>query len=258
MNMTEEFAIYPSLRGRVVFVTGGGSGIGAEIVAAFAAQGALLAFADRDRDQSLALLARVQAATGHTPLFVECDLTDMRALHAAIDAARQQFGDIDILVNNAASDARQAFSTITPEQFDAAVAINLKVAFFAAQAVVAGMVRKGGGAIINLGSCSWKKRIGGYAAYATLKSSVNGLTRSLAREYGRSGVRVNTLTPGWVMTERQLAQLVDPATAAELDADQCLPGQLLGRDIASMALFLGAADSRMITAQEFVVDAGWS
>lgn len=254
----ESLATYPSLRGKVVFVTGGGSGIGADIVEAFARQGALVAFADRDRAQSLELAARVAAAGMQAPLFAECDLTDMDALHAAITQAQQQLGDIDVLVNNTASDARHNFADLTPAQFDTLVAINLKVAFFAAQAVQAGMARKGGGSIINLGSCSWKKRIGGYAAYATLKASIIGLTRSLARELGRSRIRVNTLTPGWVMTARQLAQVVDAESARQLDQDQCIPGHLLGQDIASMALFLGATDSRMVTAQEFVVDAGWS
>lgn len=250
-------ARYPSLAGKMVFVTGGGSGIGADIVAAFVRQGALVAFADRDEVSSLALVASLGDAAV-PPLYIACDLTDMAALQDAVARAAARFGDVDILVNNAASDARQDIASVTPAQFDAAVAINLKVAFFAAQAVAPGMARKGGGSIINLGSCSWKKRIGGYAAYATLKASIIGLTRSMAREFGRDHIRVNTLTPGWVMTARQLAQLVDAAAARALDADQCLPGQLLGTDIAGMALFLGADDSSMITAQEFVVDAGWS
>lgn len=256
--MNDCSARYPSLAGKVVFVTGGGSGIGADIVAAYARQGARVAFADRDEAASRALLASLAGQVTEPPLFIACDLTDIAALQRAIAQAGAHFGDIAILVNNTASDARQAFRHVSPEQFDAAVAINLKVAFFAAQAVVDGMARRGGGAIINLGSCGWKKRIGGYAAYATLKASIIGLTRSLAREFGASRVRVNTLTPGWVMTPRQLAQLVDAEAARALDADQCLPGQLLGSDIASMALFLGADDSRMVTAQEFVVDAGWS
>ncbi len=253
--MDENLASYPSLKGKVIFVTGGGSGIGADIVTAYLRQGAHVAFADRDRAASLSLLASLP---DHAPLFIECDLTDIGAMQAAISQAAGQFGDIDVLINNAASDARHVFASVTPAQFDAAVAINLKVAFFAAQAVADGMARKGGGAIINLGSCSWKKRIGGYAAYATLKASIIGLTRSLARELGPSRIRVNTLTPGWVMTPRQLAEVVDPAASQALDADQCIPGQLLGSHIASMALFLGADDSSKITAQEFVVDAGWS
>lgn len=252
-----DLARYPSLAGKVVFVTGGGSGIGADIVSAYARQGARVAFADRDDVASLALLATLGDAPV-APLFIACDLTDIAALQNAVARTVAHFGDIDILVNNTASDARQPMAGVTPAQFDAAVAINLKVAFFAAQAVAEGMAKKGGGAIINLGSCSWKKRIGGYAAYATLKAAIIGLTRSMAREFGRDGIRVNTLTPGWVMTPRQLAQVVDADSARALAEDQCLSGQLLGTDIASMALFLGAADSRMVTAQEFVVDAGWS
>lgn len=256
--MTDVFARYPSLAGKVVFVTGGGSGIGADIVSAYARQGSLVAFADRDRDASLALVQSLAAEGVQAPLFIECDLTDMDRLKAAVGQTAAHFGDIDILVNNTASDARQDFGAVSPQQFDAAVAINLKVAFFAAQAVVDGMARKGGGSIINLGSCSYKKRIGGYAAYATLKASIIGLTRSLAREFGTSFVRVNTLTPGWVMTPRQLAQVINEDAGRELEADQCIPTRLVGSDIANMALFLGAADSRLITAQEFVVDAGWS
>lgn len=258
MNMS---ARYPSLLHKVVFVTGGGSGIGADIVTAFVRQGARVAFADRDCTASQVLLAQLAQLPGQVsvpPLFIECDLTDIHALQQAIARTAAQFGDITILINNTANDARHRFQEVTPDQFDAAVAINLKVAFFAAQAVVAGMALQGGGAIVNLGSCSWKKRIGGYAAYATLKASLLGLTRSLAREFGPSRIRVNTLTPGWVMTARQLAQVVDADAARALDSDQCIPGQLLGSDIASMALFLGADDSGMITAQEFVVDAGWS
>jgi NAD(P)-dependent dehydrogenase (short-subunit alcohol dehydrogenase family) len=256
--MTDSFAHYPSLVGKTVFVTGGASGIGADIVTAYARQGAKVAFADCNHQAAQALVSMLTPGVAHPPLFLGCELTDVPALRAAVAQARTLLGHIDILVNNAANDARHDFASLTPEQFDAAVAINLKAAYFAAQAVVGDMARRGGGAIINLGSSGWKKRIGGYAAYATLKSSVNGLTRSLAREFGASHVRVNTLTPGWVMTARQLADLIDADAIRELNQDQCIPGQLLGSDIANMALFLGAADSRMITAQEFVVDAGWS
>ncbi|MES3020831.1 MAG: SDR family oxidoreductase [Pseudomonadota bacterium] len=253
-----EFASYPSLAGKAVFVTGGGSGIGADIVGAFARQGARVAFADRDREASAELLGKLKGAVEHLPHFVACDLSDMAALREAVLEGAARCGDFDILVNNTANDQRHDFLDVTPEYFDAKLAINLKVAFFAAQAVVPGMVRRGGGAIINLGSTGWKNKVAGYPVYATSKSAVNGLTRSLAREYGKQNIRVNTLTPGWVMTPKQLAMWVDAEAERAIDANQCLPGRIEGNDVASMALFLGAHDSRMLTAQEFVVDAGWT
>ena len=253
-----DFATYPSLAGKAVFVTGGGSGIGADIVSAFARQGARVAFADRDVASSTALLAQLAGSVPYTPHFIGCDLSDIVALRAAVNQAAALCGDFDVLVNNTANDERHDFLDVTPEYFDAKLAINLKVAFFAAQAVMAGMTRRGGGSIINLGSTGWKNKVAGYPVYATSKSAVNGLTRSLAREYGKYSVRVNTLTPGWVMTTKQLEKWVDAAGEKEMDDNQCLPGRIVGADVANMALFLGASDSRMLTAQEFVVDAGWT
>lgn len=248
---------YPSLHNKRVFVTGGGSGIGADIVSAFVKQGAFVAFADRDVAASTTLTGAL-ANEAHPPRFIACDLSDMDALKSAVADAHAHCGDFDILVNNTANDERHQFLDVSSEFFDDKVSINLKAAFFAAQAIMPGMVRRGGGSIINLGSTGWKNKVPGYAVYATCKSAVNGLTRSLAREFGPHSVRVNTLTPGWVMTERQLAKWVDAAGEAEMDQNQCLPGRIVGSDIANMALFLGSTDSRMITAQEFVVDAGWT
>ena len=253
-----EFASYPSLAGKAVFVTGGGSGIGADIVSAYARQGARVAFADRDLAASTALLAFLDGKVAHAPYFVACDLTDITALRVAVVEAARHCGDFDVLINNTANDERHDFLDVSPDYFDAKLAINLKVAFFAAQAVVAGMLRRGGGAIINIGSTGWKNKVAGYPVYATSKSAVNGLTRSLAREFGKHGIRVNTLTPGWVMTAKQLATWVDADGERAMDENQCLPGRIVGDDVASMALFLGAHDSRMLTAQEFVVDAGWT
>jgi NAD(P)-dependent dehydrogenase (short-subunit alcohol dehydrogenase family) len=250
-----EPAQYPSLRCKRVFVTGGGSGIGADIVRAFAQQGAFVAFADRDVAASQALLGGMRDGQA---FFIEADLADMNAVRGAVEAAAQRFGDLDILINNTANDARHNFLDISSERFDELMTINMKTAFFAAQAAIPGMLRRGGGAIVNLGSTGWKNKVAGYPVYAACKSAVNGLTRSLAREYGKHNVRVNTLTPGWVMTPKQLAQWVDAAGEAEMDRSQCLPGRILGSDIANMALFLASAESRMVTAQEFVVDAGWT
>ena len=250
--------LYPSLQGKRVFVTGGGSGIGADIVSAYAQQGALVAFADRDITASKALVETLAGQVAGTPLFIACDLADMNALRAAVEKATAHFGDIDVLVNNTANDERHEFLDVTDDYFDAKMTINLKSAFFAAQAVTPGMLRRGGGAIINLGSTGWKNKVAGYAVYATCKSAVNGLTRSLAREFGQHKVRVNTLTPGWVMTAKQLEKWVDADGERAMDENQCLPGRIVGADIANMALFLGSNDSRMVTAQEFVVDAGWT
>ena len=249
---------YPSLQGKRVFVTGGGSGIGADIVSAYARQGAQVSFADRDVAGSNALVASLSRQVEQKPLFIDCDLSDMAAVRGAVAEAVARFGDIDVLINNTANDERHEFLNVTDDYFDAKMNINLKASFFAAQAVTPGMLRRGGGAIINLGSTGWKNKVSGYAVYATCKSAVNGLTRSLAREFGQHQIRVNTLTPGWVMTPKQLEQWVDAESEREMDKNQCLPGRIVGADIANMALFLGSSDSCMITAQEFVVDAGWT
>ena len=248
-------AIYPSLKGRTVFVSGGASGIGADVVAAFAAQGSKVGFVDIDETAGQALAQKLGADSA---LFQRCDVTDIAALRAAIDAVRARFGPIGALVNNAANDHRHKVADVTPEFFDRTVAVNLKHQYFAAQAVAPDMVQLGGGSIINLGSVSWMNKNSDLSVYAMCKSAAQGLTRSLARDLGKQNIRVNTLVPGWVMTERQLKLWVKPESAAEIDTAQCLPGRVMGRDIAAMALFLAADDSRMCSAQNFVVDAGWS
>ena len=253
-------ASYPSLHERVVFVSGGASGIGAEFVAQFHAQGAKVAFVDRDGPSGARLAerlgsSRVDGAT--PPLFVECDITDTAALRRSIDVARGAFGPIAALINNAANDQRRAFDQVTPEFWDHGMAVNLRHQFFAAQAVADDMASLGGGSIINLGSTGWMIKVDGYPAYATAKSAVHGLTRALARELGKRRIRVNALVPGWVMTERQLQSFVTPESERQIDANQCLPGRVLPVDLAAMALFLAADDSRMCTAQNFIVDAGW-
>lgn len=257
--MTHE-ATYPSLAGRVVFITGGASGIGEGLVRAFAAQGAAVGFVDLDAalGQALQLELTPPGQGQGRILFELCDVTDTAALQQALARVRSQFGPIGVLVNNAASDARHRIEDVTPEFFDRAVAVNLKHQFFAAQAVVPDMVQLGGGSIINLGSTSWIIKGGGYPIYATCKAAVRGLTRSLARDLGGRRIRVNSLVPGWVMTRRQLELWVTPAAEREIDAAQCLPGRLQVQDIAHMALFLASDASRMCTAQDFIVDAGWS
>ena len=252
-----QFAVYPSLSGQVVFITGGSSGIGADIVTAFARQGAKVAFTGRNASAAEAVIAAA-SAVGPTPLFIACDMTDVEQIRAAFASARAQFGPVNVLINNAANDDRHQLENVTLDYFDKMVAINLRAGFFAAQCAAADMTAAGKGVIVNLSSVSWKIKGAGYPVYETCKSAAIGMTRALARDLGKQGIRVNTLTPGWVMTEKQLRLWVDAAGEKMLDDSQCLNGRLHGEDIANMALFLAAEDSKMITAQEFVVDAGWT
>ncbi|WGS47462.1 SDR family oxidoreductase (plasmid) [Burkholderia sp. JSH-S8] len=251
------YARYPSLADRAVLITGGATGIGAAFVEHFVAQDARVAFVDLDAAAGRALAERLAPAR-HAPLFIECDLTDIAALRHAIDAIRARIGAISVLVNNAANDARHAIGDVTPESFDAGIAVNLRHQFFAAQAVIDDMRQQGGGAIINLGSISWMLKNGGYPVYVTAKAAVQGLTRGLARDLGLFGIRVNSLVPGWVMTDKQRRLWLDDAGRASIKAGQCLDAELLPADLARMALFLAADDGRMITAQDVIVDGGWA
>ncbi|MET0349304.1 MAG: SDR family oxidoreductase [Rhizobacter sp.] len=252
-------AVYPSLRGRRVFITGGGTGIGAAMVSAFAEQGALVAFIDIAEAPSRELAASL-AAAGHTaPWWRACDVRDVGALQQAVaDGAAALGGDFAALVNNVASDDRHTLESVTPTYYDERVAINERPAFFAIQAVAPGMRRLGGGAVVNLGSTGWQTKSGGYPCYAIAKSSVNGLTRGLAESLGADRIRINTVSPGWVMTERQVKLWLDAEGEAALARNQCLPDKLQPSDVARMVLFLASDDAAMCTAQEFKVDAGWS
>ncbi|MES2257489.1 MAG: SDR family oxidoreductase [Pseudomonadota bacterium] len=252
-----KLATFPSLHGKRVFVTGGGSGIGEAIVAAFAAQGAQVAFVDIVRDASEALVERI-AALGHpAPVFRHCDITDIPALQAVMTGLAAELGDFEVLINNAANDQRHDTEQVTLEYWNERIAINQRPMFFTCQSVLPGMKRNGGGSIVNISSISWHVKGGGYPVYATTKAAVVGLTRSLARDLGPHGIRVNTVTPGWVMTQRQLDLWVDDAAEAEIKKAQCLPGKLMPDHVASMVLFLAADDSAMCTSQEYIVDAGW-
>ena len=250
-------ATFPSLQGRCVFVTGGGSGIGAAMVEAFAAQGARVAFVDVAAEASAALASRIEAQGHAAPWWRPCDVRDIAALQAAIADASAALGDFHVLVNNVASDDRHTLESVTPEYWDNRMAINERPAFFAIQAVVPGMRRLGQGSIVNLGSTGWQSKGSDYPCYAIAKSSVNGLTRGLAKSLGAHRIRVNTVSPGWVMTERQVTRWLTPAGEEDIARNQCLPDKLLGEDIARMVLFLASDDGRMCTAQEFKVDAGW-
>ncbi|MDE1949630.1 MAG: SDR family oxidoreductase [Burkholderiales bacterium] len=244
---------YNSLAGQGVIVTGGAGGIGADIVRAFAAQRCRVGFIDRDAAAGRALAQDVPGA-----VFEPCDVTDVPAMQAAIAKLQAAVGGVDVLVNNVAHDERHRIDEITPEYFDQRIAVNLRPHFFATQAVLASMRARGGGSIVNIGSGSWKNKTPNLPIYASAKAAMLGLTRCLARDLGRDGIRVNCIVPGWTMTERQLALWVDEAGERAMDENHCIPGRIVGADIAHMALFLAADTARMITAQEFVVDAGWA
>ncbi|MBA4095537.1 MAG: 3-oxoacyl-ACP reductase [Rhodospirillum sp.] len=252
------FGKFPSLRGKAVFVTGGGSGIGAAIVEGFVDQGARVAFVDIDETASKALCDQLRAQYGATPHFTRCDITDISALQAVIEKAGRDLGDIGVLVNNAANDQRHQWQDVTPDYWDERMAINLRPMFFAIQSVAPQMKRLGGGSIVNFGSISWKNAMGGMPAYTTAKAAVHGLTRGFARDLGQDGIRVNTVLPGWVMTERQKKLWLDEAAEKLLDQVQCLKGRLQAEDLARMVLFLASDDARMCSAQEFTVDGGWA
>jgi NAD(P)-dependent dehydrogenase (short-subunit alcohol dehydrogenase family) len=250
-------AIYPSLKDKVVFVTGGGSGIGASIVEGFVRQGAKVGFVDIDEAASSKLVRKVKG-TGPAPRFIRCDVRDIEQLRAAISTVQAEFGDIGVLVNNAARDDRHSIESVTVEYWDERLAVNLRHKFFASQAVIEQMKRLGGGSIINFGSISWMTATGGMPAYTTSKSAVHGLTRGLARDLGPFNIRANTVSPGWVMTERQKKLWVTPEGEKQMDQLQCLKGRLQPEDLANMVLFLASDDAKMITSQNFVVDAGWA
>lgn len=251
-------ALYMDLEDRTVLVTGGAAGIGEAIVRAFARQHARVAFIDIDRRRGAALEADLAGSGQGDATFFHCDLTDIPALRAAVDAVRDRFGPVDVLINNAAHDERHETLTVTEAYWDDRIAVNLKHQFFAAQAVLPDMIANGGGSILNLGSTSWIVGQGGMAAYTASKSAVLGLTRSLARDFGSHGVRVNALAPGWIMTERQLEKWVTPESERELYERQCLKRRLVPDDIARVAVFLSSADASAITNQQYVVDGGWT
>ena len=250
------FALYPSLAGRVVFVSGGASGIGADIVSAFVRNRARVAFVDLQREAGERLVEGL-AREGEAPLFLQADVTDIPALQGAIAKTRERFGPIGALVNNAANDQRHAVADVTVEFWDHTQNVNLRHHFFAAQAVHPQMRELGYGSIVNLSSISW--RIGGaeMPAYSTAKAGIVGLTRSLARAFGRDNIRVNAIEPGAVMTERQRQLWYKTQDLVDAMAQrQAIPKTLLGEEVARAALFLAADDSRMITKQSLIVDAG--
>jgi NAD(P)-dependent dehydrogenase (short-subunit alcohol dehydrogenase family) len=250
-------ARYPSLADMPVVISGGASGIGEALVRNFAAQGAKVGFVDIQNERGSALAAELTAA-GHAVRFTRCDITDTPAYQAAIAGFATAHGDALALVNNAAHDQRHEWQDVTPEYWDDRMAVNLKHAFFAIQAVAPGMIKAGRGSIINTGSISWMIMSPKIPVYETAKAATHGLSRGMAGELGKHGIRVNSLIPGWVMTERQLTHWVDEAAEKQMDATQALAGRVLPDDVARMALFLAADDSAMVSAQQFIVDGGWA
>jgi len=249
------FATYPSLHDAAVVVTGGASGIGMEIVRAFAGQHSRVGILDFDAGHGESLARELQAA-GARVRFEACDLRDIVALRGAVAALAAVHGPARVLVNNAARDDRHRWEDVTPDYFDERMATNLRHMFFAIQAVAPGMIAAGGGSIVNLGSDSWWRAGGGFPAYTTAKAAVHGLTRGMARDLGPHRIRVNTLVPGWTMTERQKRLWVTPdKLAAQLTA-QCLPDPIEPIYVARMALFLASDDSAMCTANNYMVEAG--
>ncbi|MEO9896753.1 MAG: SDR family oxidoreductase [Paracoccaceae bacterium] len=249
-----KIATFHDLEGASVFITGGGSGIGAALTEGFLEQGAKVAFVQRS--DATAFCDEMETKFGTRPLFIPCDITDVAALRGALDQAAAAHGPVTCLVNNAANDKRHDFLKMDEEFFDWMLAINLKAYAFACQAVIEGMRQAGGGAIINFSSISYMMGAAGYPLYTAANAGINGMTRSLAREYGPDKIRVNAIAPGWVLTQKQLDQWATPdGLAAHLDR-QCLKDHLKPRDVVGAVLFMASDISRMMTGQAVVVDGG--
>lgn len=252
-----DYARYPSLVDRTCLVTGGADGIGAGIVTELAAQGAKVAFLDLQADKAANLVAACDAdGVLHTPVYRIVDLRDIEAMQVAIAELAAEVGDFTVLVNNAASDDRHVLEDMTPEYFDDRVAVNLRHFVFAIQSVVPAMVEAEHGSIINIGSSSYMMQEDFFPGYAIAKSGVEGITRTMARTYGIHGVRVNTVLPGWVATERQLTKWWSPEGEEGTLRDQAIKRRIYAKEFAQMVLFLAADDGAACTAQQFLVDGG--
>jgi D-xylose 1-dehydrogenase len=253
----ESPATYPSLKGRSILITGGGSGIGASLVEHFCLQGAKVCFVDIADAAAQSLVAHLSEKGHAVPHYVKCDLRDIEALRGAVAQACERHGPVSVLVNNAGNDDRHRTEDVSVAYWDDRMQVNLRHQFFAAQAVRPHMRDAGGGSIINLGSITWLVGDPDCPAYVTAKAAVGGLTRALARELGPEKIRVNCVLPGWVMTDRQVKLWLDKAGERQIDERQCLKDKLYPPDIARMVLFLAADDSRMCTSQNYIVDGGW-
>jgi len=245
------FATYPSLRGKTVFITGGASGIGFELVRGFAAQGANVGFVDLHESNSQAL-----SDTAVNITYEICDLTNIEALQEALTKLASRLGPATVLVNNAANDDRHNWQDVTPAYWDERLQTNLRHQFFAIQCVAPGMIAAGGGSIINMGSNSWHETGGGFPAYATSKAAVHGLTRTMARDLGQYRIRVNTVVPGWIMTDRQKDLWGTPEALESQRQRQCLPDLIEPIYVARMVIFLASDDALMCSANNYMVEGG--
>lgn len=249
---TSQFATYPSLKDKAVIITGGASGIGAEIVKAYAQQGSKVGFLDLNESNSRAL----KDSLGDNVHFEICDLKDIVATKAAIEKLKLKIGTPTVLVNNAAHDDRHDWRDVTPDYFDERIATNLRHHFFTIQALAPGMIKAGGGSVINVGSNSWWEAVGNFPVYATAKAAIHGLTRTMARDLGNDRIRVNCVVPGWIMTQRQKDLWVTPEGVEKHRDRQCLPDLIEPVYVARMVVFLGSDDAKMCSASNFIVDAG--
>jgi NAD(P)-dependent dehydrogenase (short-subunit alcohol dehydrogenase family) len=255
--LSDEFATYPSLLGQVAFISGGATGLGAAFVAQLAAQGVRVSFIDVQDDAAHALADHV-AGRGHPrPLYQHCDVRDIAALQGAVAATGERLGPVTVLVNNAANDERHSVETLSVAQWDDRLNVNLRHHFFATQAAAPMMRAAGRGSVINLGSISAHIDLMDLPVYITAKAGIEGLTRTLARELGPDGIRVNCVLPGWIMTERQLKHWITPEAEESIARNQCVPQKLYPADVARLVLWLAAEDSRACTAQMWIVDGGW-
>ena len=248
-------AVYPSLKDKLVVVSGGGSGIGSAFTEDFARQGARVVFLDFSLEESKALEASLSSLSP-APIFQACDLRDLAALKAVMEGIVATHGPIDILINNAARDDRHTVEEVTPDYWDERIATNLRHLYFATQAAVPGMKAKGQGVVLNMGSISWHLGLPELSIYETAKAGIEGMTRAMARELGGDGIRVCCIVPGNVKTPRQM-KWYTPEGEAEIVAAQCLKGRLEPHDVAALAMFLASDDARLITGHAYFVDAGW-
>lgn len=245
------FATYPSLKGKTIFITGGASGIGFELVRGFAAQGANVGFVDVHESNSKALSDTAVNITHEI-----CDLTNIEALQEALAMLASRLGPATVLVNNAANDDRHNWQDVTPAYWDERLQTNLRHQFFAIQCVAPGMIAAGGGSIINMGSNSWHETGGGFPAYATSKAAIHGLTRTMARDLGQHRIRVNTVVPGWIMTDRQKDLWATPEALESQRQRQCLPDLIEPIYVARMVIFLASDDAFMCSANNYMVEGG--
>ena len=250
-------AKYFDLKNKRVFITGGGSGIGASIVEHFCEQNSEVYFVDINVKESNKLISDIKNKKFKIPTFIECDLLNIKKLQDIISKIISEKGPIDILINSAANDERHNIDDVTEEYWNERMNINLKHYFFTVQSVKKAMIKNKGGVIVNIGSASWMIGQGGMAAYTAAKSGVVGLTRSFARDLGEFNIRVNSVVPGWIMTERQIEKWLTPESEKELMKSQCLKRKLVPADVARAVLFFSSDESSACTNQSYIVDGGW-